>query len=171
MSHKIYPIKLARAGQTLFGQMPLNKLERASQIIMDSSKEQKLLEYHLDFGIDEQGCYYIVGTTAIVATLVCQRCLEPFSQTIKLDFNLSPVHTQAQAKALPVHYEPIFLEADSSALCLQSLLDEEVLLSLPLVALHDPTNSNCKLDIDSKIMVDNAKTTSPFALLKNLKIN
>ncbi len=68
--------------------------------------------------------------------LSCQRCLQPMAITLDLDRRLRFVHGESQAEALDADSEDDVL-ALSRSLDLRELVEDELLLSLPLVPRHD----------------------------------
>jgi uncharacterized protein len=69
------------------------------------------------------------------AVLTCQRCLRPVEIPIAGESALILVASDAEAEQLPEGREPIVVEANH--LDLGWLAEEEMLLALPLVPLHD----------------------------------
>ena len=68
--------------------------------------------------------------------LTCQRCLQPMATTVALDRRLRFVHGESQAEALDADSEDDVL-ALSRSLDLRELVEDELLLALPLVPRHD----------------------------------
>jgi uncharacterized protein len=73
--------------------------------------------------------------------LVCQRCLELMSWPIEGSARVALIALESQADGVPQHLEPLW--APGSRVSLRDLLEEEVLLCLPIVPLHAP-GSACK---------------------------
>jgi uncharacterized protein len=71
-----------------------------------------------------------------VLNLVCQRCLQPMAVPLELDSKLRFVADEAQAEALDEHSEEDVL-ALTAALDLHELVEDELILALPLVPRHD----------------------------------
>ena len=66
--------------------------------------------------------------------LVCQRCLELMSWKIEGSARVALIASDAQADRVPEHLEPML--AAGGRISLRDLFEEELLLCLPLVALH-----------------------------------
>ena len=68
--------------------------------------------------------------------LTCQRCLQPLALSLSLDRRLRFVHGESQAEAMDAEIEddvlalPLWLD-------LRELIEDELLLALPLVPRHD----------------------------------
>ena len=78
------------------------------------------------------------------------------------------VVSDEQAKNLPGYYEPLLVESESIALL--EVLEEELILSLPMFAYH----SDCKLEHSNDDGSDDAqqdgKKPNPFSVLSELKL-
>jgi uncharacterized protein len=71
------------------------------------------------------------------AWIECQRCLAPYEQAFDVDAAYRLVATEAEADAFPLDEDEIEVIVGSSQFDLVDLIEEELLLSLPLVPKHD----------------------------------
>jgi uncharacterized protein len=76
------------------------------------------------------------------AELVCQRCLQPLHVDLTGESRVGLVETLAQADALPEEVEPVWVEARK--VDLGELVEEELLLALPLVPAHERGDPACR---------------------------
>lgn len=121
----------------------------------------------IDFGRDEQGRPELSGDINAVFELECQRCLEPMTLTISKQVRLAIVWDEAQAKALPKTLDPWIVgegEADLAA-----ILEEEILLDLPVVARHAEDCLDPTLLSAGEADEEEATKPSPFSVLAGLK--
>lgn len=130
---QVTPIEWANRGATVEGNIPLSELPRLAGVIADQTGK---LQVSLRFDKDIVGIRYIKGMINAEFAVLCQRCLQPFSYTLEIPVSLSPVTNEAAAKRLPESYEPLFVTADEPIL-LANIIEEELLLSLPLVTKHE----------------------------------
>jgi uncharacterized protein len=72
--------------------------------------------------------------------LLCQRCLEPYRARIEASVRIAFVTDDDAAEQLPEDVEPV--EMDSARVDLRVLVEDELLLALPLVPMH-PTATEC----------------------------
>jgi uncharacterized protein len=74
--------------------------------------------------------------------LVCQRCLNPMRLTLDVDRPIRFVRGEDQAEALDAESDDDVLALEP-ALDLQTLVEDELILALPIVPHHDvcPTDS------------------------------
>jgi DUF177 domain-containing protein len=66
--------------------------------------------------------------------MVCQRCLALMSWPIDGSALVALIEAESQADAVPEHLEPVW--APQGRVSLRDLVEEELLLCLPIVALH-----------------------------------
>jgi len=85
--------------------------------------------------LDYQGLLVLKGRVTASLPLICQRCMKPVQYRISSKFLVSPVADEAQAKMLPRDYEPLFLTHDE--LDLARLVEDEIILSIPVTPMHD----------------------------------
>ncbi|PIQ43697.1 MAG: hypothetical protein COV52_01145 [Gammaproteobacteria bacterium CG11_big_fil_rev_8_21_14_0_20_46_22] len=90
----------------------------------------------LEGRVDPDGRRIIKGHVEACVPQVCQRCMQTFAYTLSSDICLSPVSSDEQAKALPTSIEPWYCEL-SDALDLRQIVEDEVILALPLSARHE----------------------------------
>ncbi|CAN7439223.1 DUF177 domain-containing protein [Trinickia sp. LjRoot230] len=69
--------------------------------------------------------------------LECQRCLTPFEQAFDVNATYRLVATEEQAEAYPLDDEELDVIVGSQQFDLIDLIEEELLLSLPLVPKHE----------------------------------
>jgi uncharacterized protein len=67
--------------------------------------------------------------------LVCQRCLAPLHQSVTVHALIALVVSEAEADRVPPEFEPV--HAPAGRIRVRDLVEEEVLLALPIVPLHE----------------------------------
>jgi uncharacterized protein len=72
--------------------------------------------------------------------LVCQRCLAPMHQAVDGTARIALVASEAEADRVPPEFEPV--RAPDGRIRVRDLVEEEVLLALPIVPLHE-TAAQC----------------------------
>lgn len=123
--------KLAATATQLEGDVELAAFPRVCDVTRDRSGQ---LDYRLVFGIDGDGLVTIEGQLRTEVALLCQRCLQIMPYPIQSTFSLGVVASDEQANQLPSRLEPLIL-ADG-VVDTSTILEDEVLLCLPLVAYH-----------------------------------
>jgi uncharacterized protein len=71
------------------------------------------------------------------AWLECQRCLAPYKQAFNVDATYRIVNTEAEAEEFPLDEDEVDVIVGSTHFDLIDLIEEELLLNLPLVPKHD----------------------------------
>ena len=158
--------KLAQQGGELRGVVPVVELERLPQ--GDSENEQAIgLELFLTK--DDQGHLTVTGTIKGEVTLECQRCLSDLKYRVSSSVNVAIVSDEEKAKQLPKSIDP-WLVTDASA-DLYSLIEEEILLSLPMVAYHEQPCIDQKLysTTEEENSGPEQQAVNPFSVLEQLK--
>ncbi|WP_244815561.1 DUF177 domain-containing protein [Caballeronia sp. Lep1P3] len=108
--------------------------------------------------------------------LTCQRCLSPYSQHLDVDATYRIVATEEEADEYPLDEDEIEVIVGSRQFDLVDLIEEELLLSLPLV----PKHSVCPEVHESLLSgsvegeaeesgEEEAEKPNPFAVLEKLK--
>ncbi len=181
LPESINPWRLARSGAEITGHIAVSSLPRLAALVVEDQRHKDTW----DLGVvsivftatqDEQFRIHLHGELNSQLSVRCQLCLSPMQITISDQFNWLVVTTEDQAdQALP-HHDPVF--ADEDRVNLLRLIEDEVLLELPIAPSHkitegclthksfNPVNDNKH---DSKFNRTSAtKTTRPFADLKSL---
>lgn len=155
----IDPYKLAAQQRTLEGTVAVADMQRAAKLLV---AEQGFLDYKVAVTQEDRRCI-ITGSIDGALTLNCQRCLQPFAHTVHCKFAVSPVRDEEAAKQLPDDYEAVLLH-DGKVNILE-LLEDELILALPQVAMHDPSECSAALEHD-QVQEEN----NPFQILQKLRV-
>src|SRR5690606_36107479 len=113
----------------------------------------------LQFGVDEQHINYLKGHLEATVILQCQRCMESYSYEIITDFALGIVNTLDEADGLPEQYEPVLVR--DGELALWELIEDEVILNLPIIPRHEPDERNIVIPQADKMSVSEKEVVSP----------
>jgi uncharacterized protein len=155
----INPVLLAENRERLTGSVPLQALPRLKELLLN---DQGCVNYQLQFGRDDQGILHIQGEFSVNLSIACQRCMQPMDLQLAGPIKLG-LSDRDTSKKLPEYYEPLVLNGDQIAL--ETLVEDELLLALPMVPLHEW--GQCK---ETRAMEHyRAKSASPFAVLKKHK--
>ena len=160
-SQSLNPLRLAKAGERLEGDIQLDSMERIADMLLDN---KGLLHYCLVFGIDDSGTNYVESEISTQLRMKCQRCLEPVTVDIHKQTLLGIVGSKTEAEALAVEFEPLVLE--DGVFKIKDLVEDELLLAIPFSPSHPREQCNGTTELDRL----NAETTvKPFASLASLK--
>ena len=170
--HRLTMIEIQRLAKNNADVTLTVQLDELTQLtpLLAVEKSAEPVAVSVTFSMDEGGsiCLHLIAQPSLA--LICQRCLQPYLQTLALDVIFSPIKQQQEARLLPESYEPALLENDS--LSLVRLFEEELILSIPLVPKHtDYAQCSAKGLTEEKVAKEAGKKASsnPFAVLKKLK--
>ncbi len=127
----IQPLRLAKTRERIAGEIQLSVLTRLTGLLLDSRGG---LKYSLSFDFDESGLCVVESSIEAKVRLACQRCFEPVIVDIHTNSLLAVVKETDRLDTLAEGYEP--LQLDNDAIIIDDLIADELLLSMPLSALH-----------------------------------
>jgi uncharacterized protein len=162
------PLRLARQGVELNGQVPLARMPR---LLAALAGDEGRAEVSLRFGTDEAGIVTLRGRISVELPMICQRCLQPMTQPVQVDVALAPVADDGRAAELPDEYEPLVV--GEGRLSTAELVEDELLLALPIVPMHEPSECPASQWLDSQAPApeqeEQDERPNPFAALSALK--
>lgn len=163
------PIPYIRKAFCGEGTVALSKLARLQPRLMDPQGE---ISYQVEFGKDQQAVKFIRGKISGICHLQCQRCMESVDFPLQLEFRLGLISTDEESERLPQQYDPRMLE---EVISLAEMLEEEILLALPIVPMHEPNECQAKVDVLAPTEIQDCNAAkgakqNPFAVLKKFKV-
>jgi uncharacterized protein len=162
------PVKNATIRSDYRGVILSSEMPRLLGVVADIAKE---VDVEVKFAKDEQGLTYFQGHMACLTSLICERCNEVFEHPLDASFCFSPVQSAKEEveDELPDVYEPVEVN-DQGEINLFQTLEDELILSLPIVALHAEEDCKQKRDKMSFGTIEPVdERPNPFAVLKELK--
>ena len=154
----INPIRLAEKHTTLKGILSLADMPRLREFLADTTGEVSVI---LNFNWDENHSVFIHLKANTALMLQCQRCMESFSFPLLIDILFHPVTDEIEASQRE-NYEPFLMKDELIAV--QDMVEDEILLNLPLVAKHAQNVCPVVLSTSNENPVE-----SPFKELSKLK--
>ncbi len=158
------PGRAAAAGRRFAGSVPLDRMARLLDIIAEvggQSGASPSVEFEIEFSHDAQGQVRVELGVRGRIPLICQRSLKRYDHALDLHSVIGIVGSERAAEALPGDYEPVVC-ADGR-LGLVGLVEEEILLGLPLVPIDPGTEP---VETASRQQDDGRR---PFAALADWK--
>lgn len=160
-------LDFARHGQKLSGEVPVAELPRLLDMLASSSG---VLSYTVQGVVDKQGNPALDFSIAGSCQLRCQRCLDGFDYAIDLDTRLL-LRDQASLDALDgsvagseeEEFDSILADSHLDVL---EVLEEEILLSLPIAPKHELGACQAAGSKGAR-----EEKQHPFAVLAKLKRN
>lgn len=159
------PRKLADRGTTLQGELLLADLKRLCDPLSD---DVGTVQAKFVFERDERKSVVIHSFIDTEVKMVCQRCLELVTLPIHSECSYAVVKEGANTQSLPKGYD--VLELGEDPLDLQSLIEEELLLALPIVPAHHPEECQQPAGANEpEPSEDEVTRSNPFSVLAQLK--
>lgn len=156
--------KWADIGFTWSGSVPVSIFHRLSeQVSVDAVQEALQVQTTLQ---KSEGILWLAFEVMGQLVVPCQRCLDPMMVNVSGDYCLAILADETQIDAIQGAEYVLMDELDSGRMLpIKDLLEDELLLALPLSPRHD----ECDMPID---MVDDEEEEvqeNPFAALAALK--
>ena len=161
----IDPRKLALQGYLLEGEVKTDSLPRLASSV---SAICSPLKAAVQFELDESRAKVAHGTADVTIDVICQRCLDTVQIDLHADFAVQVIWSEDHLHRVASNYEP-WLVFDRMA-SLSELLEDEILLALPLVNYHkvgECTGDTFLNEVASE--PDGTIRDSPFSILEQLK--
>lgn len=161
---KVDPFRFADNATRVHGNMPISKMER---LVSSLASDEGDVAVDMNFGVDEQGLRFLSGHLETQLVLQCQRCLEPFNYKIIGDFHLGIVRTEEKARDLPARFDPLVIKGDE--LFIQDVVEDELIISLPIVSLHDEKDCKIQLPLRTESDETSMEKNNPFKVIELLR--
>lgn len=152
--------KLCDSQQLITGSIEVAELDGLlSCLESDAGQVQVTLQFQRD---DHRRPLITGQVTAKGVEILCQRCLQIDIQELHVDLNVVVVLDESQAEKLPAEYDAWIVE--DGQLNIRELLDQELILSLPIVPYH----ADCKVETQYGDAGATQQQESPFGVLASL---
>lgn len=159
-------VRQVELNRTLEGIYPISKLTRLGEVLLSSEGNVNAkLEFTHSVGIAS-----LRGRVSARLLVECQRCLNPMEIEVSGHFKFALVNSEDEFEFIPEEFEPYLLEGEEQSLI--ELIEDELLLSLPMVPVHEDECSAYMAESNSKIRAAieaEKKANNPFAALQALK--
>jgi uncharacterized protein len=151
-------LDFARRGGELSGEMPVAELPRMADMLADSEGK---ISYILRGMAGSDGKPQLELILDGVCNLRCQRCLNALSYPVKLVSKLRLV-SEGETDSTDIEDDEVDSIPAEKRLDVRALLEEELLLSLPIAPKH--SSGECKIAVEGL-----NRSNNPFAVLAGLK--
>ncbi|MFA7094932.1 MAG: YceD family protein [Gammaproteobacteria bacterium] len=169
LTQRVDPFRLAEQGRQLRGSVAITGLRRLVPLLRSCVGA---VEVELGFGIDAERVSFMQGRIVGELDITCQRCLGSMTLSVDFEFLLGMVRSEAEGDRLPSRYEPLLVE--SALISLADVVEDELILALPIIARHADTES-CMTPVPGSAAAGqgdddvSAAKENPFAVLSKLK--
>lgn len=149
----------------------LASLSRLCEYLVEGEGTQ--IEVQLDFSQDESRQRRLTGTIKTKLQVRCERCLQPMELFLQVRPELLVASDEQECQLLEEQASQEVVICEDGQLALLALIEDELILSLPLVPTH--SNSDCnavlkQLQDEAEVVTEGEENNDqPFADLKRLK--
>ncbi len=154
--------EFARKGLVASGSVALQDLPR-----LDVLERSGSLHWQIDGCRDADGKPFLRLAVRGQVVLACQRCLEPLVHDVALGAQLFLARSEQEANELPLDDDEFDFIVATPEVDVEALVEEEVLLGLPLVPKHARCVDEAAGDGQAEIAL--RRRASPFAVLAGMK--
>ena len=171
-TESIDPIGLAAQGRGFEGRLELANLPRLRPLIKEPYGD---VEFSLHFAMDEGGIPCVHGEVKAVLVVECQRCMEDMELPVSSKIRLGIASSRAAVERMPDKYEPLLV--GNGEISISSIVEDELILALPIVAMHKPEDCKQWQDLragqneqsSADVPTQDSGRKNPFAILAKLK--
>jgi uncharacterized protein len=165
---EIDPLRLAQNGLKLSGQLSVKEMPRLLQSLLS---DESIVDVDIAFDVDEISTPFMRGKFTTTVSMTCERCLTEMSVDLEVNCLLAMITNERKIEGLAEQYDPWLLESSDDVL-LGSIIEDELILALPLVPRHkEPCVPASDWSSSDEIVEKVEEKESPFAILSTLKLN
>lgn len=129
--------EFARNHETLRASVAVENLNRLQDLLHSGEGEVK---YALAGRRDDEGKLFLACSVTGVLQLRCQRCLEAMPYQLSLESELELAEEEPDWAVMPDEVESADLIKADSNLDVLALIEDEILLALPMAPMHEAVN-------------------------------
>jgi uncharacterized protein len=163
-SPTIDSFELARSGRKMSGDIPVERLARLGEFL---SSANGTLHYRINGLILDDGAAGADLELTATLPLVCQRCSESLEFKLDRTVRFRFVSSEEALNALPIDDDEVDAVVGSRTMNLYDWIEDEAILSLPLVPRHD--GCEARLTAPMNTSNDPVARPNPFAALSSLQ--
>jgi uncharacterized protein len=148
------------------GEIALSELTRLNDLLYRESTdpEDRKIAVRFEFLRNEYAVSVLVGQLQANLELECQRCLEALAMPVELDFELMIDAGEDLLRDSSLDS----IDSEDGYIDIYAVVEEELMLALPLVAIHEDTACNEHWPAAGNES-ESAEKDNPFAVLQQLK--
>ncbi|UNU72714.1 YceD family protein [Moraxella nasovis] len=156
------------AGFSWVGEIFIHEFERLSKQVYFSENANPKLSVNVQLA-KKDGVLWLTYDVQGDILLSCQRCLEPIAFDVTGEYRLAILANEHETSRIGgaefVLLDEVCPSESRKMLPIKALLEDELLLALPLSPRHD----DCTTPIDASDHDENQEQDNPFAVLSALK--
>jgi uncharacterized protein len=160
--HRLYQIQKESSQRSFHeGVIALEELSRLTAMLKSNQAE---ISVKFVFSDSEYDRPVVKGHIEAELAIECQRCLKPVVQPVDLDFELliDAPDNVVQSSGIDTLY------SEDGTIDIFEVVEDELILGLPLVALHENGSCNEYWHVSDNVQ-EEAERENPFLVLEKLK--
>jgi len=147
------------------GEIALAELTRLDEMLYRQPGDQDGgVAVRFEFVRNEFGTMMLIGQLQASLELQCQRCLQPLTVEVEQDIELMIDAGVEEVRGSSLDA----IDSDEGYIDIIEVVEDELILALPLVALHEDTACNEHWPV-ADVNDDAGDKDNPFAVLRQLK--
>jgi uncharacterized protein len=158
--------KFAAEGGVLEGEVPLSAFGRLADQLAESADASDVVRWQVKGSIDAEGRFRLDLDVSGRLVLRCQRCLGDLGYELVVDAALQLVRAGHKLPEDELENDEIDAIEVAGELDVLSLVEDEIILALPIVPRHEECGALRPQELDG-----GARRESPFAALAGLRGN
>lgn len=165
LPHLVDPGKMAEQSAQLVLRTPLAAFKRLREVTLGDDGD---VSVKVRFRRDARGIPNLSGSVSATVEQTCQRCMSAVSVPVEADVNVFLLNDEAYADRLSEDDDYVVFGDDR--LDLPELLEDELIMALPLVARHEDCQPQAALTVLPEAGDEPMpKKENPFRVLAGLK--
>ena len=152
------------------GEIALSELKRLGELVQfeEPDSADRKVTVSFEFVRNEFDIPMLVGHLQASLDLECQRCLKPIRTPMELDFRLMIDASDEMVRQSSLDT----LYSDEGYIDITEVVEDELILAVPLVAMHEDTGCNEDWPLAGSgvsLETEAAAKENPFSVLQQLK--
>ena len=162
--------RMVQSRRLFEGNLPLTSMPRLRESLHEASLAAGVgsVIYTIEFGRDDLGVANLWLRAEAGLPLTCQRSLEPFDFSVRVDTRLGLIESESEEAGLPPGYEPLLVE--NGQVRLADVIEDELILALPVIPLK-PGVEPIDRAWGAEESEEPVEKPNPFSVLQNLKVS
>ena len=145
------------------GEISLSSLSRLTDFLHpENARQQASVALKFEFKRNELNVPVLLGSLETCLELECQRCLDSLAFPVNVDFQLMIDAGDELARESSLDA----IESDEGFIDIFEIIEDELILSIPLFAAHDDSACNEHWNVSE---MEASVSDNPFAVLQQLK--
>ena len=141
LPERVDALRLFASGASIQGSVSAQRVPRLLEYLASDSAVD--IEVALQFERNEANRRHLQGQISAQVSVPCQRCLEPLPLQVDSELDIIVVGSERELAALGDEADSLLCSDDT--LDLTTLVEDEVILSLPLAPRHEREDCNAAL--------------------------